>query len=143
MEQCLHHDMSYLHHCMSFCDPTALMPMFLIPLLIIALHVNMISYVALWFIFKKAGEPGWAAIIPVYNILIAIKIAGKPWWYILLLLIPIVNILIGIMILNGISKNFGKGGWFTVGLFFLKVIFLAILGFGAAQYTGNKEKFQG
>ena len=128
---------------MSFCDPTALMPMFLIPLLIIALHVNMISYVALWFIFKKAGEPGWAAIIPVYNILIAIKIAGKPWWYILLLLIPIVNIIIGIIILNGISKNFGKGGWFTVGLFFLKVIFLAILGFGAAQYTGNKEKFQG
>jgi hypothetical protein len=119
------------------------MPMFLIPLLIIALHVSMIRYVALWFVFKKAGEPGWAAIIPVYNILIAIKIAGKPWWYILLLLIPIVNIIIGIMILNGISKNFGKGGWFTVGLFFLRVIFLAVLGFGAAQYTGNKEKFQG
>ena len=135
--------MSFMHHSMSYCDPTTLMPMFLIPLLIIALHVNMISYVALWFIFKKAGEPGWAAIIPVYNILIAIKIAGKPWWYILLLLIHIVNIIIGIMILNGISKNFGKGGWFTVGLFFLKVIFLAILGFGAAQYTGNKEKFQG
>jgi hypothetical protein len=53
-----------------------------------------------------------------------------------------VNIIIGIMILHGISKNFGKGGWFTVGLIFLRVIFLAILGFGAAVYSGNKEKFQ-
>jgi len=143
MEQCLHHGVSCLHQGMSYCHPMALMPMFLIPLIIIALHVSMIRYVALWFVFKKAGEPGWAAIIPVYNILIAVKIAGKPWWYILLLLIPIVNIIIGIMILHGISKSFGKGGWFTVGLIFLRVVFIAILGFGAAQYTGSKEKFQG
>jgi len=108
-----------------------------------ALQVSMIRYVALWFTFKKAGEPGWAAIIPVYNILIAVKIAGKPWWYILLLLIPIVNIIVGIMILHGISKGFGKGGWYTVGLIFFRVIFLAILGFGPAVYTGSKEKFQG
>jgi len=134
MEQCLHHGMSC-------CHPAAMMPMFFIPLLIIALNICMIRYVSLWFVFKKAGEQGWAAIIPVYNILIAIKIAGKPWWYILLLLIPIVNIIIGIMILHGISKNFGKGGWFTVGLIFLRVIFFAILGFGAAVYSGNKEKF--
>lgn len=119
-----------------------MMPMFMIAIIIMAFYVMMIRYVALWFVFKKAGEQGWASIIPVYNILITIKIAGKPWWYILLLLIPIVNIIIGIMILHGISKSFGKGGWFTVGLIFLRVIFLAILGFGAAQYTGTKEKFQ-
>lgn len=135
MEQCIHQGVAC-------CHPAALAPMFLIPLLIFALYVSMIRFVALWFVFQKAGEPGWAAIIPVYNILIAIKIASKPWWYILLLLIPIVNIVIGIMILHGISKNFGKGGWFTVGLIFLRVIFLAILGFGAAVYSGNKEKFQ-
>lgn len=139
MEQCLHNGMPGFHVGMSCCHPLG---MFLIPILIIAIHVVMIRYVALWFVFQKAGEPGWAAIIPVYNILIAVKIAGKPWWYILLLLIPIVNIVIGIMILHGISKSFGKGGWFTVGLFFLRVVFLAILGFGAAQYTGSKEKFQ-
>jgi hypothetical protein len=136
MEQCLHPGMSC-------CHMMGMMPMFLIPLLIIALHVMMIRYVALWFVFKKAGEHGWASIIPVYNILIVIKIAGKPWWYILLLLIPIVNIIIGIMILHGISKSFGKGGWFTVGLIFLRVIFLAVLGFGTAPYTGSKEKFLG
>ena len=135
MEQCLHEGIAC-------CQPMALAPMFLIPLLIIALHISMIRYVSLWFVFKKAGEPGWAAIIPVYNILIAVKIAGKPWWYILLLLIPIVNIIIGIMILHGISKSFGKGGWYTVGLIFLRVVFLAILGFGAAVYSGSKDKFQ-
>jgi hypothetical protein len=119
-----------------------MMPMFMIFIIFFTINVMMIRYVALWFVFKKAGENGWASIIPVYNILIAIKIAGKPWWYILLLLIPIVNIIIGIMILHGISKSFGRGGWFTVGLIFLRVIFLAILGFGAAQYIGTKEKFQ-
>lgn len=131
-----------LHQGMSCCHLMGMMPMFMIFIIFFTLNVMMIRYVALWFVFKKAGENGWASIIPVYNILIAIKIAGKPWWYILLLLIPIVNIIIGIMILHGISKSFGKGGWFTVGLIFLRVIFLAILGFGAAQYVGTKEKFK-
>jgi hypothetical protein len=120
-----------------------MMPMILIPIIIFTLHVMVIRYVALWFIFKKTDEPGWASIIPVYNILLVIKIAGKPWWYILLLLIPIVNIIIGIMILHGLSKSFGKGGWFTVGLIFLRTIFMAVLGFGGAAYSGSKEKFQG
>jgi hypothetical protein len=133
MEPCLHSGIA--------CCPPGMMPMFLMPLLIIALHVCMISYVALWFVFQKAGEPGWKAIIPVYNILIVIKIAGKPWWYILLLLLPIVNIIIGILILHGLSKSFGKGGWYTVGLIFLRVVFLAILGFGPAQYIGDKTRF--
>jgi len=135
MHQCLHQGMSC-------CHLMGMMPMFMIFIIFFTINVMMIRYVALWFVFKKAGENGWASIIPVYNILIAIKIAGKPWWYILLLLIPIVNIIIGIMILHGISKSFGRGGWFTVGLIFLRVIFLAILGFGAAQYIGTKEKFQ-
>ena len=137
MEHCMNHDMA------TCCAPPHFMPMFVIPMLIICLHILMIHRVALWFIFKKAGEEGWASIIPVYNILIVIKIAGKPWWYILLMLIPVVNIVIGIMILHGLSKAFGKGGWFTVGLIFLRVIFLAILGFGSAQYTGDKSHYRG
>ncbi|MCX6243939.1 MAG: DUF5684 domain-containing protein [Bacteroidetes bacterium] len=137
MEHC-----HFVTDCMSgSCPPMAFMPMIIVPLLIIAMHVMAIRYVALWFVFKKAGEQGWASIIPVYNILIVIRIAGKPWWYILLLLIPIVNIIIGIMILHGLSKSFGKSGWFTVGLIFLRVIFLAILGFGDAQYSGDKTRY--
>jgi uncharacterized membrane protein YoaK (UPF0700 family) len=113
----------------------------IIPIIIFAIATAVIEVVGAWFMFEKAGEPGWAAIIPIYNYLIAIKIAGKPWWYILLLLIPIVNVVIIIVTLHGISKSFGKGGWFTVGLFFLRWIFIPILGFGNAVYSGDKSNF--
>lgn len=138
MEHCMNPVMTgCCQHHFFCCPPFAL----IILLIILCLHIRVIQTVALWFIFRKADEPGWAAIIPVYNILVTIKVAGKPWWYILLLLIPIVNIVIAVLILNGLSKNFGKGGWFTVGLFFLRFIFLPILGFGKAPYTGDKSHF--
>jgi len=113
----------------------------LVPIIIFAVSVMILEIVALWFLFEKAGEPGWAAIIPIYNYLIAIKVAGKPWWFLLLFLIPIVNLVIYIIVLNGLSKNFGKDAGFTVGLFFLRFIFLPILGFGSAQYVGDKSNF--
>ena len=91
--------------------------------------------------FEKAGEPGWAAILPIYNLLIGIKIAGKPWWYILLMFIPVLNLVIVIITLDGLSKSFGKGSGFTAGLFFLRWIFIPILGFGQAVYSGDKSNF--
>ena len=91
--------------------------------------------ISLWIVFTKAGRPGVAAIIPIWNIIELIRISGKPIWWIVLLLIPIVNIIFYIMILNGISKGFGKGEGFTVGLFFLSFIFFPILAFGNAKYT--------
>jgi len=113
----------------------------IIPIIIFAIMVTVIEIVGAWFMFEKAGEPGWAAIIPIYNYLIAIKIAGKQWWYILLMLIPVVNLVIYIIILNGLAKNFGKGTGFTVGLFFFRFIFIPILGFGNAVYSGDKSNF--
>ena len=119
----------------------ALAMMFIVPIIIFAISCLVLEIIALWFLFEKAGEPGWAAIIPIYNYLIAIKIAGKPWWWILLMLIPVANLVFYILILNGLSKNFGKSSGFTVGLFFLRFIFLPILGFGKATYSGDKSKF--
>ena len=113
----------------------------IIPIIIFAVMVTVIEIVGAWFMFEKAGEPGWAAIIPIYNYLIAIKIAGKQWWYLLLMLIPVVNLVIYIIILNGLAKNFGKGTGFTVGLFFFRFIFIPILGFGNAVYSGDKSNF--
>ncbi len=113
----------------------------LIPILFIAFSIVILEIIALWFVLEKAGEPGWAAIIPIYNYLMVIKIAGKPWWFILLMLVPIVNLVIYIIILNGLSRNFGKSEGFTVGLFFLRVIFIAILGFGKSEYSGDKSNF--
>lgn len=85
-----------------------------------------------WKVFEKAGQPGWACIIPFYNIYIMAKIARvENWW---LIFIPIANIYIIIVILNGISKAFGKDTAFTIGLIFLGFIFWPILGFGDARY---------
>lgn len=84
--------------------------------------------------FSKAGEPGWAVIIPIYNVIVMLKIAGKPAWWIILLLIPFVN-LIGLTIPFEIARRFGKGGGFGVGLLLLPFIFYPILGFGDAKFS--------
>jgi Family of unknown function (DUF5684) len=91
---------------------------------------------ALWKVFSKAGHPGWASIIPIYNLYIWCKIVGRPWWWILLMLIPLVNFIVGIILCIDMAKSFGKGAGFGIGLALLGVIFLPILGFGSAQYQG-------
>jgi uncharacterized membrane protein len=92
---------------------------------------------AMWKVFSKAGHPGWACIIPIYNLYIMCKIAGRPGWWVLLMLIPFVNFIIAIILLVDISKSFGKGVGFALGLLFLGFIFWPILGFGSAQYQGS------
>jgi uncharacterized membrane protein YoaK (UPF0700 family) len=88
-----------------------------------------------WKVFAKAGEPGWAAIIPIYNVIVFLKIAGRPWWWVFLLLIPLVNIIVGIIASLDVAKAFGKGAGFGVGLALLGVIFYPILAFGDAKYV--------
>ena len=91
---------------------------------------------ACWKIFSKAGQPGWAAIIPIYNWYILCKIVGRPGWWVILLLIPFVNFIIGIILCIDLAKSFGKGVGFGIGLILLGIIFFPILGFGSAQYQG-------
>lgn len=100
----------------------------------VMMGVSILLAVGTWYMFEKAGKPGWAMLIPVYNVIVMCQIAQKPMWWIAMLFIPIVNIVFLIMILNGISKSFGKDAGFTVGLVFLQQIFFAILGFGPAEY---------
>lgn len=90
----------------------------------------------MWKIFVKAGKPGWAAIIPIYSTLVMLEIIGRPWWYLLLMFVPVVNIVIGIMIIFDFAKVFGKGTGFGFGLLFLSPIFIPILAFGDATYQG-------
>ena len=96
--------------------------------------------IAMWKVFTKAGKPGWASIIPVYNVVVMFQIIGLNPWLLLLYLIPIVNfvvaIVFSIMQASRLSKAFGKGTGFAFGLFFLNPIFLLILGFGDSKYIG-------
>ncbi len=98
----------------------------------VAIAILMIA--ALWKVFTKAGEPGWAAIVPIYNVVVLLKIAGKPWWWLLLMLIPLVNLIIAIIASIEVAKNFGKGAGFGLGLTFLAPIFYPILAWGDARY---------
>jgi hypothetical protein len=87
-------------------------------------------------VFTKAGQPGWAAIVPIYNVYIWTKIVGRPWWFTLLVFIPLVNIVISIILCSDLAKSFGRGIGFTLGLIFLVFIFIPVLGFGSDKYIG-------
>jgi Family of unknown function (DUF5684) len=104
--------------------------------IVIILAVVVFLIAAMWKIFEKAGQPGWAAIVPIYNLYVLLKIVGKPGWWIILFLIPIVNYVFIIWTYNMLSKSFGKDEAFTAGLVLLGIVFFPILGFGAARYLG-------
>src|ERR1700753_602765 len=110
----------------------AIISAMLIPLIIIWV----IMVVAQWKIYEKAGKPGWAAIIPIYNIIVLLEIVGKPVWWFLLFLVPCVNFVFIIWTYNLLSKSFGKSEGFTVGLILLGIVFFPTLGFGSATYLG-------
>jgi hypothetical protein len=89
-----------------------------------------------WMVYEKAGKPGWACIIPIYNVIVLLQIVGKPWWWLLLMLIPGVNIVMAIIVYHNLSLSFGKTAGFTVGLVLLPFVFFPILAFGEAKYLG-------
>ncbi len=104
----------------------------LITLISFALVVALIA--AFWKIFVKAGQPGWAAIVPIYNIIILLKIVGRPTWWVVLMLVPFVNFVVSVLVAIDLAKSFGKSGTFALALIFAVGYF--ILGFGDAQYQG-------
>lgn len=106
-------------------------------ILFMALSILMI--VSLWKIFKKAGKPGWASIIPIYNIYIMCEIAEKEWWYVLLSFVPFANIYAMIVLYNGMAKKFGKSGGFVAGMILLPVVFFPMLAFGKDATIVNNQ----
>ncbi len=91
-----------------------------------------------WMMFEKAGEDGWKAIIPIYNLIVLLKIVGREWWWVLLFLIPFVGLVIWIIVALDLAKAFGRGTGFAIGLIFLAPIFVLILGFGSDTYKGTQ-----
>jgi len=108
-------------------------------ILIIEFGLIALMFAGMWKVFVKAGEPGWAAIVPIYNAVILLKISGKPIWWIVMLFIPCVSIVFLLLIALELAKSFGKDAGYGIGLFFLPFIFYPLLGFGNAQYQGTKS----
>jgi hypothetical protein len=103
---------------------------------IILLLLALVILVAYWKVFAKAGHPGWASIVPIYSSIVMLSIAGKPWWWIFLMMIPIVNFFVILIVMDSFAKAFNKGSLFALGLLLLSPIFMSILGFGDAEYVG-------
>jgi hypothetical protein len=104
--------------------------------LLIYLAVLAVVIAGFWKVFTKAGKPGWACIVPFYNLIVMLEIVGRPIWWLVLFLIPFVNFVIAIIVSIDMAKAFGKGTGFGIGLAFLPFIFYPILGFGNARYHG-------
>ena len=113
----------------------------IIGLLFVAIYLAIVVVIiaGVWKVFVKAGQPGWAAIIPIYNLIVLLQVAGKPLWWFFLFLIPIVNLVMLILVSIAVAEKFGKGAGFGVGLALLGFIFYPILGFGSAQYQGSQS----
>ena len=97
----------------------------------------------MWKIFVKAGKPGWAAIVPVYNVLIELEITHLPWWFLLLMFVPLANFVILIFVMLAFAKVFGKSTAFGLGLIFLGFIFIPMLAFGKDKYDSSAESILG
>lgn len=111
-------------------------------ILVLYLAVMVIAIAGVWAAFVKAGKPGWAAIVPIYNLIVMCEIAGKPvWWAIVIIFVPIVGLIFAILLMIEIAKAFGQGAGFGVGLALLGFIFWPMLGFGSAQYQGPSNPY--
>ncbi len=102
---------------------------------LVSLAAAVFMIAAMWKIFVKAGQPGCAAIIPIYTTYILLLIAGKPGWWLVLYLIPGVNFIVSIIVFFAVAEKFGQSGGFAIGLILLSIVFIPILGFGSAKYT--------
>jgi hypothetical protein len=112
-------------------------PLFGWPAIGVSLLVALVVVIGGWKMFQKAGYPGWAILIPFYNVYVMLKIAGRPGWWLLLYLIPLVNIVVAIIVSIDIAKSFGQGAVFGIVLIFLLGgLGYLILGLGNYRYLG-------
>ena len=99
----------------------------------LALIVGVVAGV--WKTFTKAGKPGWAALVPIYNVVVLLQIAERPVWWLLLFFVPFVNFVVMIVVAVDVAKRFGKGVGFGLGLALFGFICFPVLGFGNARYA--------
>ncbi len=128
---------------------------------LVMLAIGVFQIICWWKVFAKAGKPGWAAIVPIYNLVVLIQVAKKPTWWILwfflpsifammievaplialiLVVVSVITLLVIVILLQvGLAKAFGQGGGFAAGLIFLNIIFMAILAFGKYDHVDGQQ----
>jgi hypothetical protein len=97
--------------------------------LLVWLAIVVLLVVSMWRVFERAGQPGWMAIVPILNMYVLIKIAGKSGLLLLGLIIPVVNIVVAFIVAFGVAARFRRGQGFGIGLALLPFIFYPILAY--------------
>ena len=107
---------------------------------LVVVILTVLVVIANWKIFSKAGEPGWACLIPIYANVVQFKVVGLNPWLLLLYLVPFVNFVVlavfAIVVPFRLAKSFGKDLAWGFGLWLLPFIFNLILAFGSSEYVG-------
>ena len=113
--------------------------------LLVSVVIGIVTLIGMWKAFDKAGQPGWAVLVPIYNIIVLLRVAGLPWYWVFAPFVAIIPILGWIAYIvwivwvhHRISTRFGQGVGFTIGLTLLGPIFWLILGFGSSKYVGEQ-----
>ena len=106
---------------------------------LIGVILLVITVIVYWTIFEKAGKPGWAALVPIYQFIVFMDIVGRPRWWWILLFVPLVNIIISLILSFDLARVFGKGTGFAIGLIVLQPLFVLILAFDDSRYIGPDE----
>jgi hypothetical protein len=108
--------------------------------LVIELAIFAVMIAGMWKLFVKAGQPGWAAIVPIYNTYVMTQIVGRPILWFILTFVPCVNFVALVLIMIDLAKSFGKSTGYAIGMILLPFVFIPMLGFGDAQYSGPSFK---
>lgn len=103
---------------------------------VVMLVVMVIMISSMWKIFAKAKKPGWASLVPIYNVIVLLEVVGKPAWWVVLMFVPLANAVLMILVSLELAKVFGKGSGFAIGLILFPIIFFPMLAFGGGQYKG-------
>jgi len=102
---------------------------------IVYIAIIALVVVSMWKLFTKAGKPGWAYLIPIYNIIVILEIVKRPVWWFVLLLIPFVNVVVGIIVMIDFVKAYGKPASHFLLMLFFSIIYLPYLAFSNAKYV--------
>jgi Family of unknown function (DUF5684) len=115
-------------------------PLITILILAVELIAAVMSVMVMWTIYERAGQPGWASLVPIYNMIVLMNVAGRPAWWFLLMGIPIVNLVIWFMICMDLAVAFDRGIPFAAGLFLVPFVFFPLMAFGEPDYVGPARR---
>lgn len=107
---------------------------------IVLIATLFLTLVSMWRLFSKADEAGWKSLVPIWNGVVLLRLVGRPWWWLLLLCVPLVNLIPSVMLCFDLAKAFGKGAGAGFGILLLGPIFVIWLAFGDAQYVGSSKR---